>query len=164
MLSERWSRLFIQDQDPVFLPIPDFGIKKAPDPGSGSATLLSPNPMMELTWCRGAAPSPGSWCWRGLDYTWDISRAPPLRPSSWHWGLWRCAPLFVFQNNPRAVASSWPEKQNVGTEEEVQCCGSWSIQFGRLDPDLDPGIGNTDPDRGGIKWPKKVKKIQVLKC
>jgi hypothetical protein len=26
--------------DPDFLPIPDLGIKKASDPGSGSATLL----------------------------------------------------------------------------------------------------------------------------
>ena len=26
--------LFIQDSDPEFLPIPDTGVKKAPDPGS----------------------------------------------------------------------------------------------------------------------------------
>ncbi len=28
------------DQDPEFFPIPDPGVKKAPDPGSESATLL----------------------------------------------------------------------------------------------------------------------------
>jgi hypothetical protein len=43
-----------------FLPIPNFEVKKAPDPGSGSASLLSPNPMMELTWCRGVVSSPVS--------------------------------------------------------------------------------------------------------
>jgi hypothetical protein len=34
--------LFIPDPDPdfFFLPIPDPGVKKAPDPGSGSATLI----------------------------------------------------------------------------------------------------------------------------
>jgi hypothetical protein len=32
--------LFIPDPDPDFLPIPDQGVKKAPDPESGSATLL----------------------------------------------------------------------------------------------------------------------------
>jgi hypothetical protein len=31
----------IPDTVPDFLPIPDPGVKKAPDPGSGSATLLS---------------------------------------------------------------------------------------------------------------------------
>jgi len=31
--------MFIPDQDLIFLPIPDPGVKKAPDPGSGSATL-----------------------------------------------------------------------------------------------------------------------------
>jgi hypothetical protein len=30
----------IPDRDLDFLPIPDPGVKKAPDPGSGSATLL----------------------------------------------------------------------------------------------------------------------------
>jgi hypothetical protein len=39
-LSEIWSGLFIPDQDHDFLPIPDPGVKKAPDPGSGPATLL----------------------------------------------------------------------------------------------------------------------------
>ncbi len=40
-LSEIWSGLFIPDPDPDFLPILDAGSKgqKAPDPGSGSATL-----------------------------------------------------------------------------------------------------------------------------
>ncbi len=38
-LSEIWSRLFIPDPDPDFLPISDPGATKAPDPGSGSATL-----------------------------------------------------------------------------------------------------------------------------
>ncbi len=38
-LSEIWSGLFIPDPDPDFLPISDPGVKKAPDPGSGSATL-----------------------------------------------------------------------------------------------------------------------------
>jgi hypothetical protein len=38
-LSEIWSGFFIPDPD--FLPpIPDLGVKKAQDPGSGSATLL----------------------------------------------------------------------------------------------------------------------------
>jgi hypothetical protein len=32
----------IQDPDADFLPIPDPGVKKAPDPGSGSATLVMP--------------------------------------------------------------------------------------------------------------------------
>ncbi len=31
--------MFILDPDADFLPIPDPGVKKAPDPGSGSATL-----------------------------------------------------------------------------------------------------------------------------
>jgi len=31
--------LFIPDSNPDFIPIPDAGVKKAPDPGSGSATL-----------------------------------------------------------------------------------------------------------------------------
>jgi hypothetical protein len=38
VLSEILSGLFIPD--PEFLPIPDPGVKKAPDLGSGSATLL----------------------------------------------------------------------------------------------------------------------------
>ncbi len=38
-LSEIWSRFFILDPDPDFLPIPDPGVKKAPDPISGFATL-----------------------------------------------------------------------------------------------------------------------------
>ncbi len=37
-----WSGLFIPDPDADFLPISDPGVKKAPDPGSGSATLLVP--------------------------------------------------------------------------------------------------------------------------
>jgi hypothetical protein len=44
-LSEIWSGLFIPDPDPGtrpdFLPIADPGVKKAPDPGSESATLLT---------------------------------------------------------------------------------------------------------------------------
>jgi hypothetical protein len=41
-LSEIRSGLFIPDPDPGFYPslIPDPGVKKAPDPGSGSATLV----------------------------------------------------------------------------------------------------------------------------
>ncbi len=35
------SGLFIPDRDPDFLPMPDLGVIKAPDPGSGSATLVS---------------------------------------------------------------------------------------------------------------------------
>ncbi len=35
------SRIRIPDPDPDFLPIPDFGVRKEPDPGSGSATLLT---------------------------------------------------------------------------------------------------------------------------
>jgi hypothetical protein len=38
-LSEIWSGIFIPDSDLDFVPIPDSGVKKAPDPGSGSATL-----------------------------------------------------------------------------------------------------------------------------
>jgi hypothetical protein len=34
-------RLFIPDPDPDFLPIPDLGVKKAPDPGFESAILTS---------------------------------------------------------------------------------------------------------------------------
>jgi hypothetical protein len=37
------SGLFIPDPDPDFLHIPVPGVKKAPDPGSGSATLLANN-------------------------------------------------------------------------------------------------------------------------
>ncbi len=40
-LSKIRSGLFIPDQDPDFLPIPDQGVKKAPEFGSGSATLNS---------------------------------------------------------------------------------------------------------------------------
>ncbi len=44
-LSKIWSGLFIPDPDPDpdFYPsrIPDPGVKKAPNPGSGSATLLA---------------------------------------------------------------------------------------------------------------------------
>jgi hypothetical protein len=42
-LSEIWSGLFFPDPDPEFLPIPDPGSmgEKAPDLGSGSATLLA---------------------------------------------------------------------------------------------------------------------------
>jgi hypothetical protein len=39
-LSEIWSRLFIPDPDPDFLPIPDLGVKKAPDPGSATLKVL----------------------------------------------------------------------------------------------------------------------------
>ncbi len=38
-LSEIWSGMFIPDPDLHLLPIQDPGVKKAPDPGSGSATL-----------------------------------------------------------------------------------------------------------------------------
>ncbi len=38
-LSEIWSNMFIPDQDLDFLPIPDPGVKKAPN--SGYATLYS---------------------------------------------------------------------------------------------------------------------------
>ncbi len=49
-LSEIWSGLFIPDPDPDFLTIlvPDPGVKKAPDPGSGSATLIFPGDKFEL--------------------------------------------------------------------------------------------------------------------
>jgi hypothetical protein len=40
-LSKIWSVKFIPDPDLHFLSIPDPGVKKAPDPGSGSATLHS---------------------------------------------------------------------------------------------------------------------------
>jgi|688.fasta_scaffold2629526_1 hypothetical protein len=38
----RGCSLFIRDPDPDldFLPIPDLGVEKAPDPGSGFATLF----------------------------------------------------------------------------------------------------------------------------
>ncbi len=41
-LKQIWSGLFIPDPDADFLPsrIPDPGVKKAPNPGSGSATLV----------------------------------------------------------------------------------------------------------------------------
>jgi hypothetical protein len=35
------SRIWIPDSDPDYLPIPYPGVKKAPDPGSGSATLVT---------------------------------------------------------------------------------------------------------------------------
>ncbi len=41
-LSEIWFGLFIPDPDPDFLPIRLLGVKRAPDPGSGSATLAFP--------------------------------------------------------------------------------------------------------------------------
>jgi hypothetical protein len=34
----------IRDVHLDFLPIPDPGVKKTPDPGSGSASLVSPTP------------------------------------------------------------------------------------------------------------------------
>ncbi len=40
-LSEILSGMFIPDPDLDFLPIPYPGVKKAPDPGSGSATLVN---------------------------------------------------------------------------------------------------------------------------
>ncbi len=51
-LSEIWSGLFIPDPDHEFLPIPDPGVKKAPGPGSRSATLfleLTPPPPHTLS-------------------------------------------------------------------------------------------------------------------
>jgi hypothetical protein len=42
-LSELWSELFITDPDLDFSPIPDPGVKKAMEPGSGSATTLFTN-------------------------------------------------------------------------------------------------------------------------
>jgi hypothetical protein len=46
-LPEIWSGMFIPDPDVIFYPsrIRNLGVKKAPDPGSGSATLLGPIPM-----------------------------------------------------------------------------------------------------------------------
>jgi hypothetical protein len=38
-LSEILYKIFILDPDHDFLPIPDPGVKKAPDPGCGSATM-----------------------------------------------------------------------------------------------------------------------------
>jgi hypothetical protein len=71
-LSEISCRLFIQDPDPGsgpdFLPIPDPGVKKAPDPGSGSATLdtvhncvgkvfeVNLQLLLRIKVCQGRAP------------------------------------------------------------------------------------------------------------
>jgi hypothetical protein len=51
--------MFIADPDLYFLPIPDLGVKKAPDPGYGSATLregrfagISPNSQRGLSGMR----------------------------------------------------------------------------------------------------------------
>jgi hypothetical protein len=46
-ISEIWSGMFIPDPDLTFYQsrIRNPGVKKAPDPGSGSATLLGPIPM-----------------------------------------------------------------------------------------------------------------------
>jgi hypothetical protein len=46
--------LSIPDPDPDFLPIPDPGVKKALDPGSGSAILVLTGMCPHgLTWCPG---------------------------------------------------------------------------------------------------------------
>jgi hypothetical protein len=44
--------MFIPDPDLEFLPIPDPGVKKAPNPGSGSATLVTDNQSITVpnTW------------------------------------------------------------------------------------------------------------------
>jgi hypothetical protein len=49
--------LFIPDPDPDFLPIPDLGVKKAPDPGSGSTTLRK----ILLTFFKRASSSFSMW-------------------------------------------------------------------------------------------------------
>ncbi len=46
------NMMFIPDLDPDFLPIPDLGVKKAPDAGSGSATLLFSTNFTSLTLTR----------------------------------------------------------------------------------------------------------------
>jgi hypothetical protein len=49
-LSEICSGLFIPDPDPDFLPIPDRGVIKSPDPGSGSARMLRRVSIDYLIW------------------------------------------------------------------------------------------------------------------
>jgi hypothetical protein len=41
--------MYIPDPDLYFLPIPNPGVKKAPDPRSGSATLVSPKLKIRST-------------------------------------------------------------------------------------------------------------------
>jgi hypothetical protein len=52
--------LFIPNPDPKFLTVLDSGVKKAPDPGSGSATL--PSPVFSDTGSR-SGPKTGFYPW-----------------------------------------------------------------------------------------------------
>jgi hypothetical protein len=48
-----WSGMFIPDPDADVLPIPDPGVKKAPDSGSGSATLVPGTSVEEVNGVQG---------------------------------------------------------------------------------------------------------------
>ncbi len=64
-LSEIWTGLFIPDPEFDFLPIPDPGVKKAPDSGSGSATLLTSVLSRRWTAERHCSVWRGKRCGRG---------------------------------------------------------------------------------------------------
>ncbi len=54
--------MFIPDPDADFLPIPDLGVKKAPDPGSGSATLVYFDKVQTyIHFCKIIAEHMNSW-------------------------------------------------------------------------------------------------------
>ncbi len=65
-LSEIWSGKFIPDPDLDLLPIQELGVKKSPDPGSGSAAQADVgSPLLQR--CGSTRQRPGSnflvWCW-----------------------------------------------------------------------------------------------------
>jgi hypothetical protein len=161
--------LFIPEQDPgsgtcffTHLSIPDPGVKKAPNPGSGSATLNASNFFdVQDSECDGGYSEPGR---SGPDAAAVGARAPAAPPYERYSARAAAAPAYEHYSAPRHQ-SQLPRQTHshhspggrtytcVGT----RYCGSGSVSDPHHYPDGDRHPGHADPDPAGqLKTDKNV--------
>ncbi len=123
-LSEIWSGLFrigIRDPNPDFYlsQIPDPWVKKAPDPGSGSATLFTGTPS------RWVGPRLW-WHWSPGGLTRFYLPGMPSRWGPWLW--WVLCPDHV--NSLHGYLTASPDQSGSGvSQQNMFCTYKWSYIF-----------------------------------
>ncbi len=137
-LSEIWSGLFIPDADPDFLPIPDPGAKKAPDPVSGSATLTRKYYGMCILSTGGQLRIRSCPCWTesGNSKSGSELKLPtgmvnltglPTKLKRWITSLLTC--LDDRLGTSRIFKAKIPSSRSVGNGSGLATSGSWSTRF-----------------------------------
>ncbi len=155
-LSEIWSGLFIPDPDPDFLPIPDPGVKKAPEADTDNNVLISTYSWHgEGVWVAGPPWCPPA-CWAGAGAE-RAPHTPPGLPNQTN-GTWPILPAKKCNIYNRKINYfCWIKRTLWFCIPAVLRILIWISKIGMFLGLLDPDtlVRGTDPDPSIIKQNSK---------